>query len=180
MRCPLEVPPRPGHVGGRPSAHEASEARAEARLPGCGQLRRGLVRTAGPASVPAFACGLPQAALAEVCTCGAWRPPAVRPGLNALVPGCGRAYDALALAEHGYASVVALDVSPAACEAARAELHSSQSPAAGQVEVRCGDFFSLQGETFDLIWDCTFLCALNPSVRERWAAQMHALLSPQG
>ena len=108
------------------------------------------------------------------------RPPAVRPGLTALVPGCGRAYDALALAEHGYASVVALDVSPAACEAARAELHSSQSPAAGQVEVRCGDFFSLQGETFDLIWDCTFLCALNPSVRERWAAQMHALLSPQG
>jgi len=108
------------------------------------------------------------------------RPPAVRPGLTALVPGCGRAYDALALAEHGYASVVALDVSPAACEAARAELDSSQSPAAGRVEVRCGDFFSLQGETFDLIWDCTFLCALSPSVRERWASQMHALLSPQG
>lgn len=108
------------------------------------------------------------------------RPPNACAGLTALVPGCGRAYDALALAEHGYAAVVALDVSPAACEAARAELQSSLSPAAGKVEVRCGDFFSLQGEEFDLIWDCTFLCALSPSVRERWAAQMSSLLSPQG
>ena len=31
---------------------------------------------------------------------------APRPGMRALVPGCGRAYDALALAEHGFESVV--------------------------------------------------------------------------
>lgn len=105
--------------------------------------------------------------------------------LTALVPGCGRAYDALALAEHGYASVVALDLSPAACEAAREELKASGSAAASRVEVRCGDFFASEGvfdkgETFDMIWDCTFLCALDPSVRERWAAQMRSLLAPQG
>ena len=103
-------------------------------------------------------------------------------GLTALVPGCGRAYDALALAEHGYASVVALDLSPAACEAAREELKASGSAAASRVEVRCGDFFALEGgsETYDMIWDCTFLCALDPSVRERWASQMRTLLAPQG
>ena len=102
-------------------------------------------------------------------------------GLTALVPGCGRAYDALALAEHGYDAVVAIDLSPAACEAAREELKASGSAAAGRVEVRCGDFFAIEsGETFDLIWDCTFLCALDPTVRERWAAQMRSLLAPQG
>ena len=73
-------------------------------------------------------------------------------GRTALVPGCGRAYDALALAEHGYAAVVALDLSPAACKAAREELQASASAAAGRVEVRCGDFFALEAcETFDLI-----------------------------
>ena len=66
------------YVGVRARPHQAAEARAEARLPGCGHLRRESVRAAGPASVPAFDCSLPQAALAEVCTCGAWRPPAVR------------------------------------------------------------------------------------------------------
>ena len=37
-----------------------------------------------------------------------------RSGMSALVPGCGRAYDALFLAEHGFESVVALDLSPTA------------------------------------------------------------------
>ena len=54
-----------------------------------------------------------------------------RPGATALVPGCGRAYDALALAHHGYASVVAVDLSPAACEAAREELRASRVLADG-------------------------------------------------
>ena len=53
------------------------------------------------------------------------------PGARALVPGCGRAYDALALARHGYASVVAVDLSPAACEAAREELQASGGSAGG-------------------------------------------------
>ena len=44
-----------------------------------------------------------------------------RAGMTALVPGCGRAYDALALAEHGFESVLAIDLSPAACQAAQAE-----------------------------------------------------------
>ena len=40
---------------------------------------------------------------------------APRAGMTALVPGCGRAYDALSLAEHSFESVVAVDISPAAC-----------------------------------------------------------------
>lgn len=105
------------------------------------------------------------------------------PGMSALVPGCGRAYDALALAEHGFESVVALDLSPTACKAAETEIETSGSASLAvreRVHVRCGDFFDTDGDTFDLIWDNTFLCALEPEARERWAAQMKAKLAPGG
>lgn len=105
---------------------------------------------------------------------------ATRPGMTAFVPGCGRAYDAIALAEHGFESVVALDLSPSACEAARQELDASASPAASRVEIRCGDFLAPTEQRFDFIWDCTFLCALDPSVRHQWASQMRSLLAPSG
>ena len=109
------------------------------------------------------------------------RRPLVEQRSTALVPGCGRAYDALALANHGFASVVALDVAPTACKAAQEELESIKTPAASSVAIRCADFFKLDGsEKFDLIWDCTFLCALDPSVRDRWAAQMKSVLAPGG
>jgi SAM-dependent methyltransferase len=99
--------------------------------------------------------------------------------MSALVPGCGRAYDALALADHGFDAVVATDLSPAACEAAQSEIDESTSATRPHVHVRCGDFFELDGN-YDLIWDNTFLCALDPSVRNRWAQQMKALIAPGG
>lgn len=111
---------------------------------------------------------------------GARRALAPRSGMSALVPGCGRAYDAAFLAEHGFESVVALDLSPAACDAAREEINSLPSSTRSRVAVESGDFFELEGRTFDFIWDCTFLCALDPSVRERWAQQMRSLLADDG
>ena len=47
------------------------------------------------------------------------RPPE---GSAALVPGCGRAYDALALARHGFDRVVAVDIAPTAVRAAQSFL----------------------------------------------------------
>jgi len=93
------------------------------------------------------------------------------------VPGAGRAYDAAALAADGTRSVVAVDVSPTAC--AEAERYLASLPLKPEVAVVCGDFFSLEGD-FDLVWDCTFLCALDPSTRETWAAKMNELLKPDG
>lgn len=110
---------------------------------------------------------------------------APKPGMTALVPGCGRAYDALALALHGFNAVTAIDISPTACEAARAELvavaaQSAEAAAgAAKVTIECGDFFATNG-AFDLVWDCTFLCALDPSDRERWSAKQPELLRPGG
>lgn len=108
------------------------------------------------------------------------KPPA---GSVALVPGCGRAYDALALALHGFDRVVAVDLAPTAVKAAQAELMASAGDPAAlkKVEVVCADFFDFGGgETFDFIWDCTFLCALDPAVRTRWAEKQKSLLAPEG
>eukprot|EP00438_Fugacium_kawagutii_P007488 Skav230113 [mRNA] locus=scaffold283:259459:262528:- [translate_table: standard] len=90
-------------------------------------------------------------------------------GKRALVPGCGRAYDAVALAEYGFDSVVAVDLSATAVEAAKTFLSESKSPAASKIEASA-----------DVIWDCTFLCALDPSVRAAWAKQTRSLLKADG
>jgi SAM-dependent methyltransferase len=89
-----------------------------------------------------------------------------------LIPGCGRAYEALWLAEQGW-SVKAIDFSPSAVATARSLLGEYADV------VKQADFF-----TFTLpvaigwIYERAFLCALPP---ERWpdyAARMAALLRP--
>lgn len=105
---------------------------------------------------------------------------APRSGLSVLVPGCGRAYDALALARHGFDAVVAVDLSQTACDAAQAEVAAFEDKeVASKVSIQCADFFELEGQ-YDLVWDCTFLCALDPSVRQQWAEKYTALLSRDG
>merc|ERR1719367_2433046 len=76
---------------------------------------------------------------------------APNPGMRALVPGAGRSYDALALVQHGFDEVVALDISPAAIKAAQKFLDSSGSPAAAKVKCVAGDFFEHAGR-YDFIW----------------------------
>lgn len=101
-------------------------------------------------------------------------------GSRALVPGCGRAYDAVALAAHGFDEVVALDLAPTAVQSARAFLEASEDAAVAK-RVTCveGDFFEHEGK-YDFIWDCTFLCALDPSVRTQWAERTRTLIAPDG
>ena len=131
----------------------------------------------GLAKGQAFDVGMPSQTLMGALK----RMPRPAERTRALVPGCGRAYDALALARHGFAAVHAIDLSKTACEAARAFLDETGDPLATNVELICADFFEHDcSERYDLIWDCTFLCALDPSVRERWAAKQATLLKPDG
>ena len=95
-----------------------------------------------------------------------------------LVPGVGGGYDALALAGGGR-SVVGLDLAPSAVVAA-----TRRRDEAGVSPEHCafvqGDFFTAELGVFQIIFDYTFLCALPPDLRTRWAARMRELLAPEG
>ncbi|SPN97395.1 related to thiol methyltransferase [Cephalotrichum gorgonifer] len=113
---------------------------------------------------------------------------------TALVPGCGRGHDVLLLASFGY-DAVGLDLAETAIREARANEEAAAAdetryPLAegvverGRVTWVAGDFFSdaflreAGVDSFDIIFDYTFSCALPMSLRPKWAARMSRLLSP--
>ncbi|OAL02056.1 S-adenosyl-L-methionine-dependent methyltransferase [Phaeosphaeriaceae sp. SRC1lsM3a] len=117
---------------------------------------------------------------------------------KALVPGCGKGYDVALLASYGY-DAYGLEVSKHAADAANKYLSDpGEGPFEGEYAIKdaktgkgimkclLGDFFDdawlkeTSGKGFDLIYDNTFLCALPPSLRPKWAERMVELLSPDG
>eukprot|EP00741_Cyanophora_paradoxa_P019668 tig00021137_g18986.t1 len=107
---------------------------------------------------------------------------------RALVPGCGSGYDALALAREGY-QALGVDISATAVsvanELADKEAGADAASTAWRSRVRFveASFFDL-GESprdkFDLVYDYTFLCALPPELRQKWAEKMASLVAPGG
>lgn len=93
-----------------------------------------------------------------------------------LIPGCGNAYEANYLLERGFSNITLIDLSPTLVEQLRLKLKSDQS---SNINVVCGDFFSLQGK-YDLILEQTFFCALHPSLRKEYCKKMSELLTPTG
>ena len=80
-------------------------------------------------------------------------------GGKVLIPGCGFGYEIRAFHDAGW-EVTAVDFAPGAIERVRAVL----GPLAGMVQL--GDFFTYDfAGCFDLVYERTFLCALDPS---RW------------
>ena len=98
--------------------------------------------------------------------------------LQALVPGCGSGYDVVAMASPTR-RVTGLDISKTALE--QAQVFAQKSPNAEFTEFQCADFFTFSPPSkFDLIFDYTFFCALEPSLRERWAEKTAELLALDG
>ncbi|KAI8536237.1 hypothetical protein RHMOL_Rhmol10G0240600 [Rhododendron molle] len=100
------------------------------------------------------------------------------PNGRTLVPGCGSGYDVVAMAcPERY--VVGVDSSDKAIKKA-VEL-SSSSPNADCFTFLKEDFFIWHPtELFDLIFDYTFFCAIEPGLRSAWASRMQHLLKPDG
>ncbi|KAH7572708.1 hypothetical protein ACOSP7_006016 [Xanthoceras sorbifolium] len=97
---------------------------------------------------------------------------------RALVPGCGTGYDVVAIASPER-HVVGLEISDTAIQKAK-EL-SSSLPNANYVTFLKADFFTwLPTELFDLIFDYTFFCAIEPDMRLAWAQKMRDFLKPNG
>jgi SAM-dependent methyltransferase len=92
-----------------------------------------------------------------------------------LIPGCGNAYEAEALALMGFSDIHILDISPTLTQQLRQRLASY----AEVIHIHCGDFFQHRG-SYDLILEQTFFCALDPSLREAYVQQCHTLLRSGG
>lgn len=93
-----------------------------------------------------------------------------------LIPGCGLGHEIKAFIAAGY-DVTALDISEAAVAQAKSALGSALAHC-----VQLGDFFShqLEPESFDLIYERTFLCAIPPARRADYRARCAALLKYGG
>ena len=94
-----------------------------------------------------------------------------------LVPGCGRGHDARALAAQPDASVVGLDLSPAAIAQAR-----SLAPKTN-LSFIVGDFLSLPQDllcTFDWLVEHTCFCAIDPRQRPDYVAAARDALRAGG
>ncbi|CAK0786945.1 hypothetical protein CVIRNUC_010159 [Coccomyxa viridis] len=101
-----------------------------------------------------------------------------------LIPGCGRGYDVILMAQHGATPAMGLDLVEDAVKAA--EMYKDSTDASNNVKARAwytdGDFFKWTDEAgpFDVAYDYTFLCALQPHDRKKWAQRYAQLIKPGG
>lgn len=90
-----------------------------------------------------------------------------------LIPGCGNAYEAEYLLNQGFTGVTLIDISPTLVNKLK-EKFTGKS-----IQVLQADFFEHSG-SYDLILEQTFFCALDPSLRTRYAGQTYNLLRAGG
>lgn len=90
-----------------------------------------------------------------------------------LVPGCGSGHDAGALAEHGW-EVTALDFASSARGLVEEKL-------AGRGRFLLGDLFEYRpDQPFDLVFDHTCFCAIDPDRRSAYGRSASTWLGPGG
>ncbi len=101
----------------------------------------------------------------------------INPG-KIMIIGCGKGYDAVAAAKAGY-KVTAVDFSPFAIDFAK-DLAERENV---QVNFLIEDFFNLNHNfenKFDIVYDYTTFCAVNPERRNEYAKTVSSILKPNG
>ena len=93
--------------------------------------------------------------------------------LKILIPGAGNGYEFDYLIQKGFTNVFVIDIAPSPLESIK-----KRNPKYSN-QIVLGDFFELD-ETFDLILEQTFFCALNPKLRPNYVSKMHQLLRSNG
>ncbi len=96
-------------------------------------------------------------------------------------------YDVIELRNAGF-DAVGIDLSQTAVRAAREFVQSlPASQPKDHISFLSGDLFAPSNDVkevldrkFDLIYDYTFLCALDPSMRKQWASTMQKMVKPDG
>ncbi|KZV89719.1 S-adenosyl-L-methionine-dependent methyltransferase [Exidia glandulosa HHB12029] len=102
---------------------------------------------------------------------------------RAIVPGCGRGWDVVLLAELTDLQVMGGDLSPTAIRAANDYLSKNTSSAADRISFEVIDYFKYQipaNDRFMLAFDFTFFVALDPPMRPQWGAKINEYVAPGG
>jgi thiopurine S-methyltransferase len=94
--------------------------------------------------------------------------------LKILIPGGGNSYEAEYLFNNGFNNVYVVDVSKTALDNIK-----NRVPGFPSSQLIHADFFDLN-DTFDLVIEQTFFCAINPNLREKYALKMKGLLRKNG
>lgn len=93
--------------------------------------------------------------------------------IKILIPGAGNAYELDYLIEKGFQNVYVIDYAKQPIDSI---LNRNK---ALEKHLICDDFFN-HNETYDLIIEQTFFCALQPNLRENYVSKMYNLLSEKG
>lgn len=94
--------------------------------------------------------------------------------LRILVPGAGNAYEVEYLWNKGFKNVFVLDIS-----AQPLENFKIRNPTFPDDQMLLMDFFDLN-QTFDLVLEQTFFCAIDPLLRQKYAEHMSKVITPGG
>lgn len=94
--------------------------------------------------------------------------------LKILIPGGGNSYEAEYLHNNGFSNVHVVDLSNTALENLQKRI-----PSFPKDHLIHANFFELK-DSFDLIIEQTFFCALNPNLRPKHASKMSDLLVTNG
>jgi thiopurine S-methyltransferase len=94
--------------------------------------------------------------------------------IKILIPGGGNSYEAEYLFNNGFKNVFVVDLSKAALDNIQKRI-----PSFPKAQLILGDFFELKN-TFDLIIEQTFFCAIHPNLRAAYVVKMNQLLIPEG
>lgn len=94
--------------------------------------------------------------------------------LKILIPGAGNGYEAEYLWEKGFKNVYILDIAHQPLKNLK-----NRAPHIPDKHFIQQDFFELN-DTFDLIIEQTFFCAINPELRQKYANKMAELIKSNG
>jgi SAM-dependent methyltransferase len=91
-----------------------------------------------------------------------------------LIPGGGNAYEAEYLFKKGFKNVFVVDFSKTAIDNIQKRIPNFPSS-----QLINDNFFNLDN-SFDIIIEQTFFCALNPNLRQKYVVKIQQLLKPKG
>ncbi len=94
--------------------------------------------------------------------------------IKILIPGCGNAYEAEYLLAKGFTNITLIDIAEVLVKNLQDKFKNHP-----EIKIINEDFFNLN-DTYDLILEQTFFCALNPNLRPNYVEKMHQLLYPKG